>query len=205
MEQRSAEWMAARCGKVGCSRLGDVMAFGKKNGEPLQARIDYMMELVCERLTGQNAEHFKSDAMEWGVEYEPLARTEYEARQGLMVEEHGGQSHPTITDFWCSPDGLVNDDGGMEIKCPNTGTHIETLLNGTINPRYILQMAGACLIYNRAWWDFVSYDPRLPPDLGFYCRRFTREELPLQMVEDGVRKFLDELYDLEKKLRNRAA
>lgn len=205
MLQRSAEWMAAKCGKVGCSRLGDVLAFSKRNGEALQARIDYMMELLCERMTGQNAEHFKSDAMEWGTEYEPLARTEYEARQGLMVDEDGGQEHPRIPGFWCSPDGLIDDLGGLEIKCPNTATHIETLLNGTINPRYIYQMAGGCAVYNRAWWDFVSYDPRLPADLGFYCRRFTREELPVAEVESGVERFLTELAELEERLRQKSA
>jgi len=204
MIQGSAEWMQARLGKVGCSRLGDVMAFSKK-GEPLQAREDYMMELLCERLTGVPAEHFKSAAMEWGTQYEPEARMRYEAECGVMVDEDGGQEHATIPGFRCSPDGLVNEDGGIEIKCPNTATHLNTIISGVINPRYILQMTGAVIIYNRAWWDFVSYDPRLPPDLGYYCRRFTREELPLQAVEEGVQKFLDELYELEKKLRNRAA
>lgn len=200
LEQRSGEWLQAKLGKVGCSRLGDVLAVSKRTGEPLQARIDYMMELLCERLTGVNADHFKSAAMEWGVEYEPQARTEYEARNGVLVDEHGGQEHPTIAGWWCSPDGLVGDDGGIEIKCPNTATHLDTLINGTIKEQYIYQMAGAVLIYDRAWWDFVSYDPRLPDELGFYCRRFTRDELPLQAVKDGVIRFLDDLSQLENRV-----
>lgn len=199
MDQRSSEWLTAKCGKIGCSRLGDVLAIGR-NGLPLQARKDYMMELLCERLTGVNAEHFKSPAMEWGVEYEPQARTEYEARKGVLVDEDGGMEHPTIPGWWCSPDGLVGDDGGIEIKCPNTSTHLDTLIIGEIKQQYIYQMTGAVIIYGRKWWDFVSYDPRLPDELGFYCKRFTREELPIQEVTDGVIKFLDDLAELEKSL-----
>lgn len=202
MEQHSSEWINARLGKVGCSRLGDVLAFGTK-GQPLQARTDYMMELLCERLADEPADHFKSQAMEWGTQYEPQARTEYEARMGVLVDTHGGMEHPTIPGWWCSPDGLVDDEGGLEIKCPNTTTHVDTLLNGTIKPQYIYQMAGAVLVYARKWWDFVSYDPRLPDNIGFYCKRFTRDDLPLDAVERGVVRFLDELAGLEKILMER--
>ena len=198
--QGSAEWIKARLGKVGCSRLGDVLAFSKK-GEPLQAREDYMMELLCERMTGVPADHFTSDAMKHGTQYEPEARMRYEAERGVMVDEDGGQEHPLITGFRCSPDGLVGPDGGIEIKCPNTATHLNTIITGQVNPRYILQMTGAVIIYNRAWWDFVSYDPRLPDDLGLYIKRFTREELPVNEVLDGVRKFLDELAEFEERVK----
>lgn len=201
MEQRSSEWLKAKLGKVGCSRLGDVLAIGR-NGQPLQSRHDYMMDLLCERITGQTADHFKTAAMEWGVEYEPQARTEYEARNGVLVDEDGGMEHPTISGWWCSPDGLVGDDGGIEIKCPNTKTHVDTLLTGEIKQQYIYQMTGAVIIYNRKWWDFVSYDPRIGDDLGYFCRRFYRDKLPVQEVTDGVIKFLDDLEQLEKTLRS---
>src|SRR3989339_1364435 len=152
--QGSAEWLRAKCGKVGCSRLGSVLAMGQ-NGKPLLARKDYLFELLCERLSGQAADHFKSTAMEWGTEYEPLARTEYEARQALLVDEDGGMESDAVAGLWCSPDGLVGADGGLEIKCPTTATHLDTLLNGTIKQDYIYQMAGGCFVYGRDWWDFV--------------------------------------------------
>jgi len=192
--------MAAKCGKIGCSRLGDVLAIGR-NGLPLQARKDYMIELLCERLTGVNAEHFKSAAMEWGVEYEPQAKTEYEAKNGVLVDADGGMEHPTIKGWWCSPDGLVGGEGGIEIKCPNTSTHLCTLIDGDIKQEYIYQITGAVIIYDRAWWDFVSYDPRLPDDLGLYIKRFERDELPINEVLSGVRAFLAELDAMETRIR----
>ena len=199
MEQRSSEWLTAKCGKVGCSRLGEVLSF-KKNGASSEERDNYLYELLAERLSGKNTPHFITREMEDGVQYESMARIKYELRNSVMVEEHGGQEHPSIAGWWCSPDGLVGDDGGIEIKCPNTATHLDTLINGTIKEQYIYQMTGAVLIYDRAWWDFVSYDPRLPDELGFYCRRFTRDELPIQLVEDGVIKFLDDLAQLENRV-----
>lgn len=200
MDQRSVEWLEAKLGKVGCSRLGDVLAISAR-GEPLQARTDYMMELLCERLTGQFTEHFVSAAMQWGIDNEPDARTEYELHYGVLVEEDGGRAHAGIPDWWCSPDGLVGDDGGVEFKCPNTATHLDTMLNNSIKKQYVYQMAGSVIIYDRKWWDFVSYDPRLPAGLNFYCKRFRREDLPLMEVADGVIKFLDELHQLEEKIR----
>lgn len=197
MEQRSSEWLTAKCGKVGCSRLGEVLSF-KKNGASSEERDNYLYELLAERLSGKNTPHFITREMEDGVQYESMARIKYELRSGVMVEEHGGQEHPSITGWWCSPDGLVGDDGGIEIKCPKTKTHIKTIFCNEIRPEYLYQMTGAVLIYDRAWWDFVSYDPRLPDELGFYCRRFAREELPLQSVKDGVIRFLDDLSQMEK-------
>lgn len=199
MEQRSGEWMQARLGKVGCSRLGDVMAFGR-NGAPLKRRTDYMFELVGERFTAQAAEHFHSAAMDRGIEYEPQARIEYETRNGVMVEEHGGMAHPLIADWWGSPDGLVGADGGIEIKCPNTETHFLTITEGIINPDYIYQMAGYCVIFGRAWWDFISFDPRLDGRYGYYQRRFMRDELPCVEIVLGVRQFLVELAEKQAKM-----
>ena len=200
MEQGSEEWLLSRVGRVGCSRLGDVLAEGK-GGAPSASRRNYMAELLCERLTGKYAEHFTSAEMQRGIDLEPIARATYEARFGVMVKEDGGRGHPAIIGFGCSPDGLIGDDGGLEIKCPNTATHLDTLLDGKINLHYIYQMAGGCLVYDRAWWDFVSFDDRLPDNLSFYCKRFYRDNLPLAKVESGVIQFLSELDALERRVR----
>jgi hypothetical protein len=190
-EQRTAEWIADRLGKVGCSRLIDVMAT-TKSGESATRR-NYMAELICERLTGQREENYTSPAMQWGIDTEALAKDAYTLFNWNIITEDFGKEHDTIKGFRGSPDGLIGLDGGIEIKCPKTATHLDTILNGTIKRDYILQMAGYVSIYNRAWWDFVSYDPRLPEKHALYIKRFTREELPVKEVEEAVKLFLDEM------------
>jgi len=204
MEQRSDEWVQARIGLVGCSRLSDVLARGK-DGKPSSTRKNYMAELLCERLTGVHQESYTSPSMIRGVEMEPEARAEYEMRTGCEVTLHGGMMHPSINGWRGSPDGLVGDDGMIEIKNPNTATHLDTLLNDTIDRAYILQMAGYLEIFNRQWIDFVSYDNRLPDELSMYVRRFFRSELPLDKCREGVIVFLEELNAMEKTLRERMA
>lgn len=161
--QGTEEWFAARRGKITASRLGDLMATTKSG--PAASRKNYLAELVCERLTGTTQERFESPAMRWGTETEPLARSAYEASTGRLVEEVGFIDHPDIPYFGCSPDGLVGDDGGIEIKCPNTATHIEFLLNPKLPRDYHLQVQAALFCTGRNWWHFVSFDPRLPPNL----------------------------------------
>lgn len=195
-DQRTDEWKAARCGNVGCSRLADVLAT-TKSGEAATRR-NYMAELICERLTGIPTETITTPAMQWGIDNEPLARHAYEIATFYDVVEDFGREHQTIPGFRGSPDGLVRDDGGVEIKCPKTATHLDTLMGGTIKRDYILQMAGYVSIFNRQWWDFVSYDPRLPPRHALFIKRFTRDELPVSEVEEGVKKFL---LELAKKIR----
>jgi hypothetical protein len=199
MEQRTDEWKKARCGLVGCSRLSDVLASGR-SGSPSATRKNYMAELLCEQLTGISAEHFTSSAMQWGIDTEPMARAAYEATRGEFIEEVGGKKHGEISGWWGSPDGLIGRDGGIEIKCPNTATHLDSLLYGKINSDYIYQMAGYVEIYERNWWDFVSYDPRLPEKYSMFVKRFTKKELPIHEVKDGVIKFIAELSEMKKKL-----
>jgi hypothetical protein len=199
--QGSPEWRLSRVGHVGCSRLGDVLAEGK-GGAPSKTRAAYMRELLAERLTGQyKRQNWRAPQVERGKEQEAFARAEYEARTGIIVIEDEGREHPTIKGFWCSPDGLMIPAGGLEIKDPDSDTHLDTLLNGFIEPKYLYQMAGGCLVYDTEYWDFVSYDDRLPDYLSFYCRRFTRAELPLAKVEAGVIQFLKELDEMECRLR----
>lgn len=204
MEQRSAEWFAARLGCVTASRVKDVMASGR-GGAPSATRKNYMMELLCERLTGQQSGPDLSNkpAVQRGVELEPFACMAYEADKGLMVVETGLVMHPTIAGFGASPDGLVGDDGVLEIKCPNTATHIATMQSERHDPQYEWQMLAQMACTGRAWADFVSYDDRLPEPLQYVCHRFERDFKRIREMESEIKAFLEELSELEKEMRER--
>lgn len=191
MDQRSPEWFAARLGKVTASRVADIMA--KTKSGPSASRANYMAELICERLTGQQAERFSNAAMDWGTTTEPQARAAYEFLTDATVVETGLVDHPSIPMFGASPDGLVGDDGLIEIKCPNTATHIETLLSETVPGKYMTQMQVQMLCTGRAWCDFVSFDPRLPPDLQIWIRRVPADPEYQAEITTEVTKFLGDL------------
>ena len=191
MVQGSSEWLMERCGKVTASRVGDIMAKTKSGYSA--GRANYMAQLLCERMTGSVEESFKSEAMRWGTEKEPEARSIYEALNLTVVEEYGFGMHPEIPYFGASPDGLIGEDGGLEIKCPNTATHIETLLDGTVKRQYLLQMQTAMAVFNREWWDFVSYDPRMADGLKIWVKRVDRDNSLIAEIESEVIKFNAEL------------
>jgi len=197
VEQRSDEWRELRLGHLGASRLGDALAEGR-NGQPSATREDLLYELLSERLSGKPYENFHSRYMEDGIENEPFARAEYEARTDAIVTEHPGKEWSVNRGFWASPDGLIGEVGGVEIKSPKTKNHLKTMATGVINTGYLYQMAGNILVFDREWWDFVSYDPALPDDLCIYIKRFYRDELPVDKVRDGILRFLDDLESLER-------
>ena len=198
MEQRTDDWFQARLGKVTASRVADVVAKTKSGYSA--SRDNYMADLIVERLTGQKASSFSSAAMEWGTEQEPNARAAYSARTGELVEEVGFIDHPTIALSGASPDGLVSE-GIVEFKCPNTATHLEYLLVGKPPEKYVTQMQWQMACTGRPWCDFVSYDPRLPEHLQMLVVRIPRNEVRIIELEDEVRKFLAELDDKVKKLK----
>lgn len=191
MEQRSEEWFAARLGKVTASRVADLMAM-TKSGYSV-SRANYMAELICERLTGSRAERFSNTAMQWGTDVEPQARAAYEFITDAAVSEVGFVPHQTIEMFGASPDGLVGDFGLIEIKCPNTATHIETLLNEAVPAKYVTQMQVQMACTGREWCDFVSFDPRLPADLQIWTSRLHRDSAVIENIEAETVKFLGEL------------
>lgn len=191
MEQRSEEWFAARLGKVTASRVADLMAMTKSGYSA--SRANYMAELICERLTGSQAERFSNAAMQWGTDVEPQARAAYEFITDVVVSEVGFVPHQTIEMFGASPDGLVGDFGLIEIKCPNTATHIETLLNETVPAKYVTQMQVQMACTGREWCDFVSFDPRLPADLQIWISRLPRDAAVIENIEAETVKFLGEL------------
>lgn len=200
IEQRSNAWFVKRLGFCGCSRLGEVLAEGR-NGQPSSTRRNYMAELLCERLTGVRAEHFTTPEMRWGIEIEPFARSEYEARHGVMVQETGGKEHSTIPWWWGSPDFLHGNDGGGEIKCLLTANHLDVIFTNKIDTKYIYQISGYVEIFEREWYTYIGYDPRLPPNVSYFEKTFYRKDLPIDKVKSGVVQFLDELNDLVDKVK----
>jgi putative phage-type endonuclease len=200
IEQRSSAWFTARLGKVTASRVADVIAKTKSGYSA--SRDNYMAQLICERLTGQQGESFTNAAMTWGTETEPLARSAFEAYADVMVEEVGFVPHPRIRDSGASPDGLVGAEGMLEIKCPNTATHIDTLLTQTVPGKYITQMQWQMRCCERQWCEFVSFDPRLPQDLQLFVKRVEFDPEYVAMLEKEVIQFLAELDDKVNKLTN---
>ncbi len=189
--QGSAEWHALRVGKVTASRVADVIARTKSGWGA--SRANYMAELIAERLTGEPAEKFTNAAMAWGTEKEPDARAAYEFFRDAQVAEVGFIEHPSILMAGASPDGLVGDAGLVEIKCPNTATHLDTLLTQAIPARYVTQMTWQMACAGRAWCDFVSFDPRLPETMSLFVKRVERDDSLIASLEKDVSDFLDEL------------
>lgn len=167
------------------------------------SRANYMAQLITERLTGQASDGFTNAAMQWGTETEPQARMAYELMTGETVTEVGFIAHPSIQHFGASPDGLVGDRGLIEIKCPNTSTHIDTLLSDKVPGKYITQMHVQMICTGRDWCDFVSFDPRLPGDMSFWMRRVERDQELCESIEAEVQAFLAELADKIAKLRSK--
>lgn len=190
--QGTEEWFAKRLGKVTASRIGDVMAKGR-SGAPSATRKNYMAQLVAERLTGVTAEGFTSPAIERGKEMEAEARLAYEIITGVQVAEIDFVEHPQISFSGASPDGLVGDDGLIEIKCPNTATHIDTLRGATISKAYRDQMQWQMACTGRRWCDFTSYDPRMPESMQLHVQCIYRDDEYIDEIESEVKAFLSEM------------
>ncbi len=189
--QGSAEWFAARLGKVTASRVADVVA--KTKSGPSASRATYMAQLIAERLTGVAQESFSNAAMQWGTATEPEARAAYEFYRNETVTEIGFVQHRQIDDCGASPDGLVGVDGLLEIKCPNTSTHLDTLLGKMVPAKYVNQIQWQLACTGRQWCDFVSYDPHLPERMRLFVKRMPRDEKRIVELETEVAAFLLEM------------
>ena len=189
--QGSPEWLQLRAGRVTASRVADIIA--KTKSGPSASRTNYMAELVAERLTGRPSEGFSSAAMQWGTQTEPQARDAYAALTGQDVEQVGFVHHPSIPFSGASPDGLIAWDGLVEIKCPNTSTHIDTLLTGKVPSKYITQMMWQMACTGRDWCDFVSFDPRLPEHMQLVVKRVEADPTLIASLEAEVSLFLGEV------------
>jgi putative phage-type endonuclease len=203
MLQRTEEWFAARAGKATSSRVADLTA-RTKNGWGA-ARKNAIAALVTERLTGQCVEIPQTAAMAWGTEKEDEARDLYSLLTGDEVAQVGFVDHPSIEWAGASPDGLVGDDGLLEVKCPNTATHIDTLMGGAIPERYMKQMAWQMDCTGRDWCAFVSYDPRMPPAMQLHIGRVDRDEELIKQLRDDVMSALEEVEKAVKQLKEQYA
>lgn len=191
IEQGTVEWFAARLGKVTASCVSDVVAKTKSGYST--SRANYAAQLVAERLTGTVQESYSNSAMQWGTDQEPEARVAYEFLHNAALSVVGFVPHPTITMSGASPDGLVGSDGLVEIKCPNTATHIDTLRGGAIPDKYATQMYWQMACTGRQWCDFVSFDPRLPENMQLFVQRLRRNDDRIAALEAEVVAFLAEV------------
>lgn len=189
--QGTPEWFQARLGRVTASRVADVIAKTKAGWGA--SRANYAAQLIAERLTGETAESFTNAAMKWGNECEPDARAAYEFAFDADVVEVGFVAHPAVGMSGASPDGLVGLDGLLEIKCPNTATHIETLLGQNVPAKYVTQMQWQMACTGRQWCDFASFDPRLPEQMRLFVKRVPRDDAVIADLEKEVAVFLGEV------------
>ena len=196
IEQGTEEWLKQRLGCATASCFKDIMAVSKSTGKPLKAREDYLWRLATERLYGAPSEGFSSRSTDWGKSLEPFARQAYEVETGYVVDTVGFILHPCIEFCGASADGLVNDDGGIEIKCPKDKTmHMKTWYHG-MPEEHMPQVQGNLWIHNRKWFDFISYDPRAAPDQRIYIERIERDDFYIEKLEYATLYFLEEVKEL---------
>lgn len=191
IEQGTPEWHQLRLGKVTASRVADIIATTRTG--PSASRQNYLIELALQRSTGNIEPSYTNAAMEWGTQTEPQARAAYEVETGNFVDQVAFIDHPTIAWFGCSPDGLVGDDGLIEIKCPNSATHWEYFKAKKPPQKYVIQMQTQLAVTGRKWCDFVSFDPRMPERSQLLVVRVDRDEAFIAELEEKVKQFLSEV------------
>jgi hypothetical protein len=201
--QGSEAWLLERCGRATASEFSSILAKSRTKGEPSKMRATYMRRVLAERLTGKPMETYHNGHMDRGTEQEPLARFAYEAESGNIVDTVGFIRHPTIM-AGCSPDGLVGDDGGCEIKSVIPTVQVETLLRGYMPPEHKPQVYGNLWITGRAWWDFCSFSPDMPEHLQLSIHRIYPDPDYIAMLENEVRAFLTEVDKWEAYLMDRS-
>lgn len=186
-DQRTEEWRQDRAGKFTGSRFVDVLARSKTDAsKKLKAWHDCVWQVVVERMTGQPMEEINAFALQWGKDVEPYARQAYELETGLIVSEVGFIDHPVYAFAGCSPDGLIGADGGLEMKCPkNSAIHLQRFISG-MEDEHIPQVQGCMWVTGRKWWDFVSYDPRMPEKYRIFRHRYERDDEIIAKIESAV-------------------
>lgn len=198
--QGSEAWHLMRLGKITASRVNDVVAM-IKTGEAA-TRADYRIELVCERLTAKPTEGFTNSHMERGIELEPFARTAYEIATATFVDQVAFVDHPRLKNTGASPDGLVGNDGLIEIKCPAVKTHIKTLVDKKAPSKYMNQMQWQMACTKRLWVDFVSYCPELPENMQLFVKRVERDNGIIAELEAKVLEFDEEVKAVIQQLKS---
>jgi putative phage-type endonuclease len=191
VEQGSDEWLRIRLGKVTASGVADVLA--KTKSGVSASRANYLIKLALQRTTGVVEESYTNDAMQWGVDNEAQARVAYEVASGNFVDQIAFVDHPVIQWFGASPDGLIDKDGLVEIKCPNSATHWSYIKAGEPPMKYYIQMQAQMACTGRQWCDFVSFDPRMPERSKLFIKRICRSNDFISDMEGEVIIFLNEV------------
>jgi putative phage-type endonuclease len=191
--QDSKAWTAARVGHLTASRMKDVLAVSKRDGKPLEARENYLDELVTERWVGFATDHYVTAAMQWGLDYEPKAKEAYGQVKNCDVDPAGFILHPSIEFFGASPDAFIGTEGLAEFKCPTTLKHMRWIMAGEIPAEHRPQMLAQLACTGRQWCDFVSFDPRAPAKQRVFIRRLIPLAEELDSIEEEARKFLAEV------------
>lgn len=204
--QGSPEWHAARSGCITASRMGDliwtpgqVFKSGPRKGQPKpppEGRNTYINQLVAEIITGRAVDQVRAQALEYGHEIEPFSRAAYETEFGVLVQACGFIRHPEFPFIGASPDFLVGEDGGGEIKSPmSIVVHAETLRNG-LPDEHIEQIQGGLWVTHRQWWDFVSFHPAFPPGLDLYVQRVERDNDKINQIRSCCLSAWDEVQQI---------
>lgn len=205
IEQRTDEWLLERSGKFTGSRFVDVLARGKKDGKPLKAYDDLIWQLVVERMTGKPLESISAKALQWGIDVEPFAREAYEFETGNSVQETGFILHPQYDFVGCSPDGLIGNKKGLEMKCPaSSAVHLLRFFDG-VPEEYIPQIQGSMWVTGREEWDFISFDPRVPESHQLLIIPVKRDEVFISDLEEKILEAEEKVKNLLAELMLKAA
>jgi len=195
VEQGTDEWKKVRLGYVSASNLDAVMAKGKGGAESV-TREKYKTRLAIERLTGEIGESYSNPSMEWGVETEEKAAMAYEVSCETLLDKTGFWKHSSIPWVGCSPDRIATPNGGVEIKCPDSHTHVKYWRNKIVPTEYVKQVQGQIWVMDWEWCDFVSYDPRMPEKSRLLIVKTYRDEQLIKLMEQEVKQFLEEVEQL---------
>lgn len=201
IQQGSAEWLQMRAGRLTASRLEKILT-GPRGGQNY-GRDALRSLIVAEIVTGTPQDPpLNSPAVLWGTQNEPEAREAYQEWSGLPVAQVAFVEHPTIGSAGASPDGLVGEDGNLEIKCPTSPTHLETVFSRAMPVKHMPQVQWQMACTGRRWTDFVSYDPRVPRELQLFVVRVPRNEAYIAKIEADARAFLDEVFERVREIYN---
>jgi putative phage-type endonuclease len=200
IEQGTEEWLKIRLGKVTASGVADVLAKTKTGVSA--SRGNYLIKLAIQRVTGVVEESYTNDAMQWGKDNEPQARVAYEVASGNFVDQVAFVDHPTIAWFGASPDGLINQDGLVEIKCMQPKGHWEVIKTKEIPKNYWIQQQAQLSCTNREWNDYVGFNPIFPDKSQLFIKRTYRDEVFISKMETEIKKFLEEVEEETKRIAN---
>lgn len=196
--QRTDEWWKKRLGKITASRIGDIMPGAR--GAYKDSREALAYSLAAEWLTSTPQNTFVTHSMQWGIDQEPNAKLAYTAKTDLEIREADFYQHPTIALSGGSPDGLIQENGLVEIKCPETHTHLKSLCEYYIKPQYIYQMQWCMECAGKTYCDFVSFDPRVKAPYNIWIYEVERDNEMIAKIKEEVLLFIDYLSEIKGKM-----